>query len=74
MRQGRKYGGGGGEGELEEPLVGAASGHGGDCCPPVVDPKTLLTLLGFLAAATYFLNIDITMNIKKGDLNALKKF
>ena len=47
----------------DEDSEGAASGHG-DCCPPVVDPKTLLTLLGFLAAATYFLNIDITMNIK----------
>jgi hypothetical protein len=54
-RQGRKY-------EEEDSLVAAESGHG-DCCPLVVDPKTLLTLLAFLAGATYFLYVDITMNI-----------
>ena len=54
-RQGRKY-------SEDEPLVGSESGHE-DCCPPVVDTKTLLTMLAFLAAATYFLYVDITMNI-----------
>jgi len=43
-------------------MVGSESGHG-DCCPLVVDTKTLLTMLAFLAAATYFLYVDITMNI-----------
>ena len=43
-------------------MVASESGHG-DCCPLVVDTKTLLTMLAFLAAATYFLYVDITMNI-----------
>ena len=34
-----------------------------ECCPLVVDPLTFFTLLGFLAGATYFLNVLITMNI-----------
>ena len=46
----------------DDPMVASESGHG-DCCPPVVDTKTLLTMLAFLAAATYFLYVDITMNI-----------
>ena len=36
----------------------ASYGHGSygeDCCPPVVDPLMLIALLGFTAAATYFL-------------------
>ena len=40
-------------------LVGAFSSGGGDCCPPVVDPLTFLALLGFIAAATYFLQRKI---------------
>ena len=42
------------------------SGYGGHklaCCPLVVDPLTLFALLGFIAAATAFLNVLITMNI-----------
>ena len=32
-----------------------------DCCPLVLDPLLLASLLGFVAAATYFLNVVITM-------------
>ena len=32
-----------------------------ECCPLVVDPLTLIALIGFIAAATAFLNIQITM-------------
>lgn len=42
------------------------SAHGGyklECCPLVVDPLTFVGLLGFVAAATAFLNTVITMNI-----------
>ena len=50
---------------------GSGSGHSGsggggggqDCCPLVVDPLTLFTLIAFIAGATYFLNLAITMNI-----------
>ena len=34
-----------------------------DCCPLVVDPLILCALLGLIAAATYFLRIQITMNM-----------
>ncbi len=48
-------------------LVGSPSGSGGgkyvDCCPLVVDPLTLLSLIAGIAAATAFLNVAITMNI-----------
>ena len=45
-------------------LVGSSSyGHEEDCCPLVVDPLTLIGLLGGIAAATAFLNVLITMNI-----------
>ena len=40
--------------------------HGGyfdDCCPPVVDPLTFTALMSFLALATYFLRIRITMDL-----------
>ena len=40
---------------------GSFSG-GGDCCPLVVDPYTLLALKLFLAAAVYLLNTVITMS------------
>ena len=43
--------------------MGGYSGGYGDCCPLVVDPLTLAALLGFIAAATAFLNTVITMNI-----------
>ena len=42
-------------------LLGAFSSGGGDCCPPVVDPLTFLALLGFIAAATYFLQRKIIL-------------
>ena len=42
---------------------GASSGSGSDCCPPVVDPLLVMALLGFIAAATYFLQSLITMNL-----------
>lgn len=35
--------------------------HKKKCCPLVVDPLTLAALLGFIAAATAFLRIQITM-------------
>ena len=34
-----------------------------ECCPLVVDPLILCALLGLIAAATYFLRIQITMNM-----------
>ncbi len=40
-----------------------ASSGSGDCCPPVVDPKTWLVLVGFIALATYFLRIEVTMSM-----------
>ena len=36
---------------------GAFSGSG--CCPGVVDPLTMLALVGFIALATYFFEIQI---------------
>ena len=36
---------------------------GGDCCPLVVDPKALLALKLFIAAAVYLLNTVITMSM-----------
>ncbi len=44
---------------------GGYSGGGGDelCCPLVADPLTVFTLLSFIAFATAFLNVLVTMNI-----------
>ena len=43
-------------------LYGAASGgHHDGCCPPVVDPYTLLALIVGIALATYFLNVLINV-------------
>ena len=42
-------------------LYGAASGGYDGCCPPVVDPYTLLALLVGIALATYFLNVLINV-------------
>ena len=61
-RQGRQYD----YSQYDDPIYGAASGHGDDCCPLVVDPLTLFALLGFLVAATYFLWVAITMNVMGG--------
>ena len=43
--------------------VASFSGFGGDCCPLVMDPLTIFALLGFLAAATYMLRVEITMSM-----------
>ena len=43
--------------------------HGGyshgydDCCPLVFDPLTYVALMSFIALATYFLWVAVTMNI-----------
>ena len=39
--------------------------HGGydDCCPLVFDPLTYTALMSFIALATYFLWVAVTMNI-----------
>jgi len=53
-------------GQVEQDDVsGALSGYGHkvECCPLVVKPLVVLSLLGLLAFATFFLNILITMNI-----------
>lgn len=42
---------------------GSSGYDDGPCCPLVVDPFFLATLLGVIAAATYFLRVAITMNI-----------
>ena len=34
-----------------------------ECCPDVIDPMTLIALLGFLAAATFLLNELIAMSM-----------
>ena len=36
-----------------------SSGYGDQCCPPVVDPYTLLALIGGIALATFFLQMSI---------------
>ena len=45
-------------------MVAAASG-GGDCCPHVVDPLFYGAILAGIAAAVYFINIEITMNLRR---------
>jgi len=44
-------------------LYAAASGGHDGCCPPVVDPYTLLALLVGIALATYFLRVLITVTM-----------
>ena len=44
-------------------LYGAASGGYDGCCPPVVDPYTLLALIVGIALATYFLNVLINVTM-----------
>ena len=47
-------------------LVGShSSGHGDQCCPPVVDPYTWLALIGGIALATFFLQMAIVNIIGK---------
>lgn len=40
---------------------GSSSGSG-ECCPAVIDPLLLTTLIAFIAAATYLLNQEIAMS------------
>ena len=47
---------------------GHSGGHGsfsggGDCCPLVVDPLTFAALIGFIALATYFFNVQIAASM-----------
>ena len=42
-------------------LAGSFSDQYGECCPPVLDPYTLLALLGGIALATFFLQQVIVM-------------
>jgi hypothetical protein len=39
---------------------GSFSGHGSGCCPLVVDPLSYAALIGGIALATYFFQIQIT--------------
>ena len=53
----------------------SSSGHGHyashdvmyqpECCPLVVDPLTVAALMGFIGAATFFLNTQVTMLLKR---------
>ena len=47
---------------MDEDQSGSFSG-GGDCCPLVVDPKTYMILMAFIAAATYFFQQLIAMSM-----------
>ena len=44
-------------------LAGSFSDQYGECCPPVLDPYTLLALLGGIALATFFLQQVIVMTM-----------
>jgi len=47
-------------------LFGAAnSGDGGECCPPVADPASLLALLAGIALATYFLRLALVAKLAR---------
>ena len=47
-------------------LYGAASsGYDSECCPPVVDPYSLLALLAGIALATYFLRLALVAALKR---------
>ena len=43
--------------------LGSFSGHGGDCCPLVIDPLTYAALIGFIGLATYFFNVQIAASM-----------
>ncbi len=65
---GSGYEGGGSAGGS---FSGSGSGHGGGggmktpCCPLVVDTLTLAAILGLIAGATAFLNVLITMSLRR---------
>ena len=42
-------------------LAGSFSDQYGECCPPVLDPSTLVALLAGIALATFFLRQVIIM-------------
>ena len=46
-------------------------GHGGGCCPLVIDTLTFLSLIGFIALATYFFNIQIAASMLARDFPLL---
>ena len=54
---------GGGYGSYGTDHHGSFSSGGGDCCPLVVDPLTYAALLGFIALATYFFNVQIAASM-----------
>ncbi len=52
-----------------ERLQGAAGRkYGSYCCPPVVDPSTLLALLGGIALATYLLRLALVVKVDMGNM------
>ena len=46
-------------------------GHSGGCCPLVIDTLTFLSLIGFIALATYFFNIQIENSMLARDFPLL---
>ena len=44
-------------------LAGSFSDQYEECCPPVLDPYTLIALLGGIALATFFLQQVIVMTM-----------
>jgi len=53
----------GSEGRAGFKLVAAASGSGDECCPPVVDSSTWLTVVGGMAVVVWFLRETIIAEI-----------
>ena len=51
--------------DIKDTTMGNTDSKKDKCCPIVVDPLTFTALLGGIAAATFFLNTLITMNITK---------
>ena len=52
-----------GHGSVSSGYGSISSGHGsGNCCPLVVNTKSFLALLGFMALAVWFLNNVIEMS------------
>ena len=47
------------DGYIDRLGYGSFSGGGSGCCPGVIDPLTLLALVGGIALATYFFEIQI---------------
>jgi hypothetical protein len=44
-------------------FAAASEGYDSDCCPPVVDPYTLLALLAGIALAAYFLRLALVAKL-----------